>query len=101
MWIAHATAAEFGMTPYSNFDELLADMAMDIVAINTPPPSLAALSIAALDSGKYVFCENCWRLLSSMPKLCSTWLGNKCSLTFLAKFIATIHLVQVQIRHVY
>jgi len=34
--IAHATAAEFGMTPYSNFDELLADKAVDIVAINTP-----------------------------------------------------------------
>lgn len=46
MWIAYATAAESGMTPYSNFDELVADKAVDIVAINTPPPSHAALSMA-------------------------------------------------------
>jgi len=60
------------MTPYSNFDELLADKAVDIVAIDAPPPSHAALSMAALDVGKHVFCENCWRLLPSVPKLFST-----------------------------
>jgi len=56
------------MTPYSNFDELLADKAVDIVAINIPP----VLSMTALDAGKHVFCENCWRLLWSVPKLFST-----------------------------
>lgn len=54
---AHATATEFGMTPYTDFDKLLADAAVDIVAINTPPSSHAALSMAALHAGKHVFCE--------------------------------------------
>jgi hypothetical protein len=61
----------------------------------------AKFGIAALDAGKHGFCENCWRLLSSILKLCSTWPGNKGFLSFLANFIATIHLLQVQIRHVY
>jgi predicted dehydrogenase len=53
----HATAAEFGIVPYSDFDKMLSDAAVDIVAINTPPSSHAALSIAALKAGKHVFCE--------------------------------------------
>jgi len=28
-------ASKFGMTPYTDFDEMLADSAIDIVAINT------------------------------------------------------------------
>jgi len=89
------------MAPYSDFDELLAGKAVDIVAINTPPPSHAAISMAALHAGKHVVCENCWRLLPSIPRLCSTWPENKGSLTFLANFIAIIHVLQIQIRHVY
>jgi predicted dehydrogenase len=54
---SQATAAEFGMTSYSNIDDLLANSAVDIVAINTPPSSHAALSMAALHAGKHVFCE--------------------------------------------
>ncbi len=54
---ANATAAEFGMKSYSYIDELLADSAVEIVAINTPPSSHAALSIAAMQAGKHVFCE--------------------------------------------
>lgn len=54
---AHAIAAEFGMKSYSHIDELLADSTVDIVAINTPPSSHAALSMAALQAGKHVFCE--------------------------------------------
>ncbi len=54
---ARATAAEFGMAPYVDFERLLADQAVDIVAINTPPSSHAALSMAALRAGKHVFCE--------------------------------------------
>ncbi len=53
----HTTAARFGMVPYTDFNELLADAAVDIVAINTPPSSHAALSMAALHAGKHVFCE--------------------------------------------
>lgn len=54
---AHATAAEFGMAAYTDFDKLLGDTNIDIIAINTPPSSHAALSMAALCAGKHVFCE--------------------------------------------
>lgn len=54
---AHAIAAEFGMIPYSDFDEMLSNPAVDIIAINTPPSSHAALSMVALSAGKHVFCE--------------------------------------------
>jgi predicted dehydrogenase len=54
---AHAIAAEFGMIPYTDFDEMLSDPTVDIIAINTPPSSHAALSMAALSAGKHVFCE--------------------------------------------
>ncbi len=54
---AQSTAAEFGMAAYTNFTELLADPHVDIIAINTPPSSHAALSMAALRAGKHVFCE--------------------------------------------
>ena len=101
MWIARGFAAKFGMASYCDFDGLRADKAMDIVALNTLPPSYAALNKATLHAGKHVFCENHWRLLSLMPRLCSTGPGNKGSLTFPANFIAIIHPFQVKIRHVY
>jgi predicted dehydrogenase len=53
----HAIAAEFGMIPYTDFDDMLSDPTVDIIAINTPPSSHAALSMAALSAGKHVFCE--------------------------------------------
>ncbi len=52
-----AAASEFGMKPYAAFGEMLADPSVDIIAINTPPSSHAALSLAALRAGKHVFCE--------------------------------------------
>jgi predicted dehydrogenase len=54
---ARAAAVEFGTASYSHIEELLTDSAVDIVAINTPPYSHAALSMAALQAGKHVFCE--------------------------------------------
>ncbi len=54
---ARATAKEFGMAAYTAFDQLLADQAVHIVAINTPPSSHAELNLAAIRAGKHVFCE--------------------------------------------
>ena len=54
---AQAVAAEFGMAAYTDFDKLLGDANVDVIAINTPPSSHAALSLAAIRAGKHVFCE--------------------------------------------
>ena len=82
------------MAPYSDFDELLAGKAVDILAINTPPPSHADCCMAALHAGKHSFVKTAGDF-SSIPRLRSTWPENKGSLTFLANFITTIHLLQV------
>jgi len=42
-----AAASKFGMTPYTDFDEMLADSVIDIVAINTLLSCYAALIMAA------------------------------------------------------
>lgn len=42
---------------YRDAAELIADPEVDLVAITTPPSAHEALVIAALDAGKYVFCE--------------------------------------------
>jgi predicted dehydrogenase len=55
--LTQKTAVKFSLEPYSHFEDLLADPAVDIVAINTPPSSHVALSMAALHAGKHVFCE--------------------------------------------
>jgi predicted dehydrogenase len=60
-----AAASQFGLTPYADFAELLADARVEVVAINTPPASHAALSLAALRAGKHVFCEK--PLATSLP----------------------------------
>ena len=52
-----SVALEFNLTAYNSYDDMLADPAIDIVAVNTPPSSHAALSIAAIRAGKHVFCE--------------------------------------------
>src|SRR5688572_16736976 len=41
---------------YSNFDELLADPAIDFVHINSPIPDHASQTIKALEAGKHVCC---------------------------------------------
>jgi predicted dehydrogenase len=52
-----SVAEEFGLTAYTDYDAMLADPGIDIVAVNTPPESHAALSIAAIRKAKHVFCE--------------------------------------------
>jgi predicted dehydrogenase len=42
---------------YENALDLIADRQVDLVAITTPPSAHEALAVAALDAGKYVFCE--------------------------------------------
>lgn len=42
---------------YTDAGDLIADRDVDLVAITTPPAGHEALSVAALDHGKYVFCE--------------------------------------------
>ena len=52
-----ATAADFGLTAYSDYAAMLRDSQVQIVAINTPPALHAAQAIAAAQSGKHIFCE--------------------------------------------
>ena len=41
---------------YTNYNDMLADSAIDYVHINSPIPDHAAMSLAALDAGKHVMC---------------------------------------------
>lgn len=50
-------AEEFGMRPYTDLSSMLADSAVDIVAVNTPPSNHAAIVVAVAQAGKHVFCE--------------------------------------------
>jgi predicted dehydrogenase len=52
-----SVADEFGLAAYDDYAAMLANPQVDIVAVNTPPASHAALSIAAAQAGKHVFCE--------------------------------------------
>ena len=53
-----SVAARFpGARATTSFDELLADPDLDAVAIATPVPTHAALSIRTLEAGKHVFVE--------------------------------------------
>ena len=54
---AQAVAAEFGLTAYSDYAAMLADPAVNIVAVNTPPSSHAAQTIQAARAGQHIFCE--------------------------------------------
>jgi predicted dehydrogenase len=54
---AEVAAAAFGVTAYSDFEALLADPRVDVVAINTPPALHAPMTLAAAAAGKHVFCE--------------------------------------------
>jgi predicted dehydrogenase len=42
---------------YQDAAALIADHEVDLVTITTPPSSHEAIAVAALDAGKYVFCE--------------------------------------------
>jgi predicted dehydrogenase len=42
---------------YQDAAELIADPDVDLVTIATPPSAHEAIAVAALDAGKYVFCE--------------------------------------------
>jgi len=42
---------------YQDAAELIADPEVDLVTITTPPSVHEAIAVAALDAGKYVFCE--------------------------------------------
>ena len=42
---------------YQDAADLIADPEVDLVTITTPPSAHEALAVAALDAGKYVFCE--------------------------------------------
>lgn len=52
-----SVAKEFGMRPYDDYEAMLADPDVDIVAINTPPSSHGPMVIAAANAGKHIFCE--------------------------------------------
>jgi predicted dehydrogenase len=54
---AEVTATAFGVTAYSDYEALLADPGVDVVAINTPPALHAPMTLAAAAAGKHVFCE--------------------------------------------
>jgi predicted dehydrogenase len=42
---------------YQDAADLIADPSVDLVTITTPPSAHEALAVAALEAGKYVFCE--------------------------------------------
>jgi predicted dehydrogenase len=52
-----SVAQEFGMRPYTDYEAMLADPDVSIVAVNTPPSSHGPMVIAAAQAGKHIFCE--------------------------------------------
>lgn len=50
-------AGEYGIKPYGDLDEFLADEQLDIVTIGTPSGLHLEPSVAALNAGKHVICE--------------------------------------------
>lgn len=54
---ASAEAAEFGVRPYTDYQELLADSALDLAMVLTPASTHREIVEAALDRGVHVFCE--------------------------------------------
>ncbi|OGV67726.1 MAG: hypothetical protein A3K19_10835 [Lentisphaerae bacterium RIFOXYB12_FULL_65_16] len=54
---AQAFAARFKTRVYVSTSELVADSNVDAVVIATPTPTHAEIALAALKSGKHVFCE--------------------------------------------
>lgn len=55
---AQAFAAEHGIaTAHASYDALIADPAIDLVYVATPPAFHAGVTIKALEGGKHVLCE--------------------------------------------
>ena len=55
---AQSAATEFGAAQATdNFDDLLANDAVDVVLVTTPPRLHRSMAIAALEAGKHVVCE--------------------------------------------
>lgn len=50
-------ADQYGVPAYTSLEALLADPAVEIIALNTPPFLHAAQGLAALAAGKHLFCE--------------------------------------------
>ena len=56
---------------YASAAEVIADPDIDLVAITTPPAAHEEPAVAALDGGKYVFCEK--PLAHRSPALPASW----------------------------
>ena len=50
-------AEEFDLKPYTDYEAMLADPDVEIVAVNTPPSSHGPMVVAAAQAGKNIFCE--------------------------------------------
>ena len=54
---AKTLASKYGATAYGSLDALLADAAVEAVALNTPPYLHETQGLAAIAAGKHLFCE--------------------------------------------
>jgi predicted dehydrogenase len=54
---AGTLAVKYGAAAYGSLDELLADAAVEIVALNTPPHLHETQGLAAIEASKHLFCE--------------------------------------------
>jgi predicted dehydrogenase len=50
-------AEELGLAAYEDWKAMVADRAIDVVTVTTPPGQHAEIAIAALEAGKHVICE--------------------------------------------
>ena len=60
---AQAAAKEYGTENakvYEDYQSLLKDDAIDVIHVCTPNSSHKELTVASLDAGKHVMCENLW-----------------------------------------
>src|SRR6266487_2725834 len=48
-----SVAIEFGMRPYTDYEAMLADPNVEIVAVNTPPSSHGPMVVSAAWAGKH------------------------------------------------
>ncbi|HEX8341992.1 MAG TPA: Gfo/Idh/MocA family oxidoreductase [Tepidisphaeraceae bacterium] len=55
--LAKKTADAFGLRQYGSYDDVLADPAVDLIHLATPPFTHAVLAIPALTAGKHLLCE--------------------------------------------
>ncbi len=55
--LARQTGSRLGLTVFDSVDDLLAEAAIDLVHLATPPKTHHSLDLQALDRGKHVLCE--------------------------------------------